>query len=198
MDGWSGILKQTRLLTIVLALVMVIAFVYLLSDYSRLQKKQTDYTSQIESAKHALALLGSPGSGFEQQLASAQAANTVALQHLADHHLNSTNLINSVLDCAAQNGLQVNSLTSEQWIRKAINGTDYKNLPIELNLTGSLNQFIDFTRNITNVEKFPNLLVTNTVISVGSRSSAGNTIVSVELSLILAIRQIPSPIGGSN
>jgi len=191
-------LKQTRLLTVVLALVMVIALVYLLSDYTRLQKKQTEYTSQIESDKRALALLGSPGSGFEQQLASAQVANTAALQRLADHHLNSTNLINSVLDCAAQNGLQVTSLTSEQWIRKAISGTDYKNLPIELNVTGSLDQFIDFTRTITNIDKFPNLLVTKTVISAGSTSSAGNPIVSVELSLILAIRQIPILIGGSN
>jgi Tfp pilus assembly protein PilO len=190
-------LKQTRLLTIVLALVLVVALAYLMTDYARQQKRQAVFIDQIENSARSLSLLPTPQAGLEQQLADITAANARAQQTLSNNSLNSTAVIDSLLILADNCNLKVTPLTTQSWINKKVADSSYRALPLELQVEGSLGGLIDFVKMIDDSQKYPNLLISEMDIENDSVPSdnlgPAASPVTGQLSVTIVIRTPPNP-----
>jgi hypothetical protein len=190
-------LKQTRNLTLILVLLLVVAFTYLMTDYARQQKRQAALINQIENITRSLSILPTPATDLEQRLADTTAANTKALQTLSDNTLNSTAIIDSLLILADSCNLKLTPLTTGSWINKKVAESVYKVLPIDLQVRGTLSGLIDFVKMIDNPQKFPNLVLAG--IRVDNAREAPNTvgnrsdIITANLSLTVVVRLPSSP-----
>jgi preprotein translocase subunit YajC len=185
------------LLTILLAVVMVIAFAYLMTDYARQQKRQATFTDEIENAQRSLAILTAPPAGLEKQLADITATNSQALRNLADTSLNSTSIIDSLLVLTDGFNLKVAPLTTDAWINKKVGDSAYKVLPLEFQLEGPLKGLIGFVKTIDDSQKYPNLLVTGMKIQNDPEAvktmNKNSDLVTANLSVSIVIRSPSSP-----
>jgi hypothetical protein len=153
-------LKQTRILIMGLSLVMVIAFVYLMTDYARQHQRQAALMEQIGITAQALSVLPTPAANLEQQLADITASNAKASAAIGDVSLNTTKIIDSLLSLAESCQLQVTPLSSSAWGKHTLENTVYKTLPIELQIQGSISGLIDYIDALDNTQKYPNLIIT--------------------------------------
>jgi hypothetical protein len=190
-------LKQTRILTISLVLLLVIAFTYLMMDYARQQKKQAVLVDQIENAEFALSLIPAPSAVLKQQLADVEAANARVSKAISDNSLNSTGIINTLLFQADSCNLKVAPLTTESWAYKKIGDSEYKILPVKLQIQGPLNGLIDFIKMIDNSPRSPNLLILEMNILNDTKASTAGGLnsdsVTANLSLAIVVRLNSTP-----
>jgi cell division protein FtsB len=190
----SGV-KQTRLLTIFLVLLLVVAFTYLLGDYARQHKRQAGYNLQINAAVNALAQIPAPETDLESRLSDLTASSSQALASISDNSLNSTSIIDTLMKQAESYNLSVTPLTTDSWIEKKVNNSMYKVLPIKMQLNGNLEGMLDFIKTLDNTRKYPYLMISAIDIihdpeEITSETNT-NATVTAEITFNIIIRYNP-------
>jgi hypothetical protein len=188
-------LKKTKYLTLTLALLLVVAFTYLMTDFARQKTRQAIFIDQIENARQSLSILPAPATDLQSHLDNLTAEYTQALEALSDNTLNSTSVIDSLLVLADTCNLKITPVTSDSWVNKKVGDSVYKILPLKLQVQGSLNSLIDYVKKIDDSQKYPNLAIAGIDIQNTNQAvhSAGSNsdFVTANLSLEVVIR-LPS------
>jgi hypothetical protein len=192
-------LNQTRRLTIALVFLLITAFVYLLSDFTQQMKKQAVYMERINDQKIALGNLPVPATDLEQKLTELSAENTAASQAVSNNALNTTLILDSLLNLADNNQLTTSPLAADSWTSKTVGEGTYRILPLQIQLQGQLTAFNTFLSQIEDKTKYPSLVVSNVSILPSTDPAAGDngSIISAKLELELVIR-LPDPKAGDN
>jgi hypothetical protein len=153
-------MSRTRLLTLGLIACLVLALVYLASDISRQDKKQSALRDQISASTGTLKILPTPPAGAEARLTEARATYDTAWAGVSVKAA-PTEVIKALLDLAEQSNFRVNPITTEQWSKRGVGNAVYRVLPISFSLDGKQNDIVKFIQALENEEKYPYLEIEN-------------------------------------
>ncbi|MBN1191520.1 MAG: hypothetical protein JXA46_17320 [Dehalococcoidales bacterium] len=182
-------MARTKLLYVILVLCLVLGIVYLLSDYLRAEGGKNILIDQIDNTTQSLSLMEGPPENLQELLEQARADNQSARLFVSGDSLDVTQVINSLLNTAAERNLKVNPVSTEQWLKRNIGNGTYDMLPLELIVAGDQDDFVSFLSDLENRESFPCLAIEEMIITSSRRTGAGEyEEVTVDLSLSLVVR----------
>jgi Tfp pilus assembly protein PilO len=136
-------MKTRTILIAVLSVIIIVAGYILGTDYFKQRREYDTFTSEIDGAKSELALIPLPSEELEQRLSEAQ-------ERLEDIHrvfpadLNTTIIINSILELADGIGIKAIPLVTQPWQSGTSDYFNFSVFRLNLKLTGSYNQLADF------------------------------------------------------
>jgi len=188
---------RNKLLIILLIIVLLVVYYLFGMDYMKQRKEHEALTSQITDV--ALALKQIPElpqdlehdleRGLEQQLAAAK-ARLVTEQSAFPSKINSTEVINSILELGDDCEVKAIPLVTQPWSIENVGEHDYYVFRLNVAIEGSFSQLVNFISELEN-GKFKTLVVENLSVTRAAEQPEGETIpegtVFVTASLDLAI-----------
>jgi hypothetical protein len=151
-------MARSRLLLIVLVVVLVIVVIYTTNDYFKQTSQQKSVQQQIDTANQTLALLPQPVQDLPQILADAQTAYQNASAALAANQ-DPNLLIKQMFLVADQLHLDLNPVSTDQWVQRTIGSSTYRVMPINLDIQGQLPDLLAFLTRLQDKNQFPTLLI---------------------------------------
>jgi hypothetical protein len=156
---------RTNWLFIVLVLGLIIAFTFMLTDYFKQQRIQDSLRRQIDEGTQELISLPLPSPDLQRQLEEAKNANQATRASISADTINSTNIIDALLNTAEVCDLRSDNLSTEKWSSKSIGDSSYRLMPIDLNLKGTISNLVTFIEKLENNPTFPSLVIENLSIA---------------------------------
>jgi hypothetical protein len=178
----------------ILALVLIIVFTFMLTDYFKQVRLQTNLRAQIDRGKQNLASLESPSPGLEQKLAEARNENASVKSSLSNGAVNPRAIIEALLETAGACQLKSNNLTAEAWQEQTIGGRNYRTMPVQVNLRGTVPNLLVFIEKLENKPAFPSLIINNfsmagpDVVDPEQAGSDVSTEIEAKLSVSIVVR----------
>ena len=187
---------KTRLL-IVLLIVALLAGYYLLSTgYLKQRRQHESLDYQIADATRSLAMMPRPPENPEQRLAAAQ-ANLASIESVSPCRVDSTRVINAILELADSLGIKAIPLIIQPWSIKKVGEHDYNVLLLNVSITGSFSRLTEFTERLENSES-PMFIIERLSVyrdvgqSVETEDSEVTVPVSASLDLAIYTRSPPN------
>jgi len=177
-----------KLLITLLVIILLVVYYLLGTGYMKQQKEQKELTSQTTDVTQTLAQMPEPPQDLEQQLAAAQ-ASLAAEQNAFPTKMNTTQVINTILELADECEVKAIPLVTQPWSMEMVGEHSYDVFRLSVVVEGNLPQLLAF---ISKLEKgeFTTLLVENLSATTESQPSeeevSGGTIPAAA-SLNLAI-----------
>jgi hypothetical protein len=135
--------KTRKLLIVILAAVLLVAYYVLGTDYLKQRQEHAALASQITEAQGALAVIPPPPADLEQRLAAARTALAVVTNSFPAR-LNTTAIVNAVLRTAKDAGVKAIPLSTQAWTTESASNHDYSVFRLNLVASGSFAQLVDF------------------------------------------------------
>lgn len=130
---------------IALSVLAILAVYYLLgTDYLQQRQKQAGLNIQIADATYALAQMTRSPDDLEQKMTEAQ-AELADVEAVFPDEVNSTLVVNSILELAEAIGIKAIPLVTQPWSAETNGEHDYYVLRLNVSLAGSFSQFAKFT-----------------------------------------------------
>jgi len=143
---------------------------YLLgTGYIKQQKEQKELTYQTADVTQALAQMPEPPQDLEQQLAAAQ-ASLAAEQKAFPTKMNTTQVINTILELADECEVKAIPLVTQPWVMEMVGEHGYDVFRLSVVVEGSLPQLLHFVSKLERGE-FNTLLVENLSVTTESQPS---------------------------
>jgi hypothetical protein len=187
--GWNrreNTVKKKLLIALVIVILLVVY--YLLSmDYLKQRQQQAALASQISDVTLLLAQMPEPPWDLEQRLASAQ-DNLTAEQKAFPGEVNSTRVINAILELADECQVKAMPLITEPRSAAKIGEHDYYIFRLNVAVEGSYSNLASFTGRLES-EEFETLIVAHLSVTRMAGTSGeglvpeGNIPVSASLDL---------------
>jgi hypothetical protein len=176
-------LSRTRQLGILLAVILVIACIYLGTGYLKQVNKHEALSSRLHDLSQTISLIPAPSPDMEKRLSEAQRVYDTARQVIPANKANSTQVIANILDLGVEYQIKIIPILTDEWTTKTIEGNQYNILKIKLNTRSSFDNLAKFIRRLDSNE-FPSLAIDAVNISVDSEQDQGVSIAAVfELAL---------------
>jgi ABC-type transport system involved in cytochrome bd biosynthesis fused ATPase/permease subunit len=179
-----------RKLIIATVIIILLVVYYLLgTGYMKRSQEREALTSQIADVTQTVSELPEPAQDLELRLAEAQ-ASLAAEQDTFPSQMNSTQVINAILELADDCEVKAIPLITQPWAIEAVGEHNYHIFRLNLALEGSLAQLLTFVSELENGE-FKTLVVENLSITEVTEppeeESASEETISVIASLDVAI-----------
>lgn len=187
-------MSGAKLLILILVLCLIIAFAYQGADYFKQQKEQANIIGQMNTSVQTLAMQAKPPQDLNKRLEEAKLANQISVQFVTGNTVNSTEIINNVLQTADTCDLKTSPLTTNQWLKKSVGGSTYRMLPIEMNIDGKLSDLTFFMEKLSDKNFFPSLAIEDLSITGNEKFDGEDTrisetsIVSAKLKMSIVMR----------
>ncbi len=179
----------SKLLFTVLITILLVVYAYLGIGYMKQRGEREALTSQITEVTETLREMPKLPQDIEPRLAAAQ-ASLVAEQSIFSIKVNSTEVINTILELADDSGVKAVPLVTEPWSIQDVEEHGYYVFRLNVVVEGSLSDFSSFVSKLEN-GRFRTLVVEDlNVIKVSEQSkeeSVSEGTISVVASLDLAI-----------
>jgi hypothetical protein len=130
-----------------LSIGLLIICVYFLIDTMSQQSEQETLRTQITDAIEMIALIPEVPTDLEQRLADIE-ASLVSEQSNLPEQVNTTQVINTLIDMAVTSQVNVVSLVTTPWSLINVEGYDYLIFTINLDIEGELDNFEVFLRTL--------------------------------------------------
>jgi hypothetical protein len=155
---WGSAMARSRLLLIVLVVCLVIVVIYTTNDYFKQNAQQKSLQQQIDTANQTLALLPQPVQDLPQKLTDAQAAyQSISTPLTANPDPNL--LIKKLFLVSDQLHLEVNPVSTDQWVQRTIGGSTYWVMPLYLDIVGPFPDLLAFLTRLQDKSEFPALQI---------------------------------------
>jgi len=118
-------------------------------DYMKQRKEQETLTSQIIDVRQTLTQIPGPPQDLEQQLEAAQ-ASLAAEQSAFPSKMNSTRVINTILELADDCEVKAKPLVTQPWSIENVGEHDYYVLRLNVAAEGSFSQLVSFISKLEN------------------------------------------------
>lgn len=136
-----------RLFLTVLSIGLLIICVYFLIDTMSQQNEQETLRTQITDAIEMIALIPEVPSDLEQRLADIE-ASLVSEQSNLSGQVNTTQVIDTLLDMAGASQVSVVFMSTTPWSLVNIEGYNYLIFTINLDIEGELDNLVAFLRTL--------------------------------------------------
>jgi hypothetical protein len=146
-----------KLLITLLIIILLVVYYILGMGYMKQQKEHEALTSQIADVTQTLREIPEPPQDLEQRLATAQASLT-AEQSAFPGKMNTTQVINSILELADDCEVKAIPLITQPWSTEKVGQHDYYVFRLNVAVEGSLSQLLTFGGKLENSE-FETLVV---------------------------------------
>ena len=186
--GEETTIFKTRFITIILIIALIVlagAYYFLGRDYLESGRGNEALTSRIAEVGGTLARTPPPPRDGEQRLAAAQ-ASLAAGEDAFPHDLNSTRVINAILEMADDNGVSAIPLITQPW-SAADAGGGYSVFRLNVTARGSFPQLVSFVERLENGE-LDSLIVEQLSVSREAVPPAGASGVTASLDLAVYSR----------
>ncbi len=165
-------MPKTRTLGIFLVVLLVIGLAYFGMGYLSERNGQKALITQMDDTNKMLSLIAVPPADLQQRLTDAQNANLAAKQNLLPTDVDTTQVINSILEIADECNVNVLPLNTDSWTNVAVQGTNYRVLTISLSVDGSFTDLTAFVNRFYGND-FPSLIVDTVSIHPSVQSAGG-------------------------
>jgi hypothetical protein len=153
-----------------LIIILLVVYYPLGTSYMKQRQKQKELTAQIADVTQTLAQIPQPPQDLEQRLAIAQ-ANLATEQNGFPAKMNTTQVINTILELAEDCEVKAIPLVTQPWSTEMVGEHDYSVFRLSVVIEGSLPQLLTFISQLENGE-FNTLLVENLSVIGESQPSA--------------------------
>ena len=134
---------KRKLLVILAIVILLAAYSYLGTGYTKQRKEQQVLASQITDVTQVLAQAAEPPQDLEQRLADTK-ARLAAVQRSFPTEVNSNQVINSILRLAERCHVTAVPLTTEPWSTEEVGGNDYPVFQLNITASGSYPDLVRF------------------------------------------------------
>ncbi len=180
---------KKKLLIALLIVILLVVYYLLGMDYLKQRQQQAALAPQISDVTQVLAQMPEPPQDLEQRLASAQ-DNLTAEQKAFPGEMNSTRVINTILELADECQVRAIPLVTEPWSAVKIGEHDYHLFRLNVAVEGSYLNLVSFTGKLES-EEFETLIVEHLSVTRMAGQSGEGTVpegnIPVSASLDLAI-----------
>lgn len=189
-------LTKGKLLITIWIIALLAVYVHLGMGYMGQVEEHEALTSQIAGVRQALAQIPEAPQYLEQQLAAAE-ASLAAVQDAFPSRINSTEVIEAILELAENTDVKAIPLGIQPWSIETVGEHNYGVLRLTAAVQGGFSQLLSFVSQLENGE-FKTLIVENlSVTRVAGRSEKGSipeeiTPVTASLNLVIHSRP-PTP-----
>ena len=152
-------------------------------DYINQRQEREALAFQIATVTQALAQMSDPPQNLEQRLEAAQ-ESLAAEQSMFPSRLNSTEVINTILELANSLGVNAIPLVTQSWSTEVVGENNYDVLRLTVAAEGSFSQMVNFVSRLENGE-YQTLVVEDLTVDRVTAGSEG--IISFIASFDLAI-----------
>jgi len=146
-----------KLLITLLIIILLVVYYLLGMGYMKQQKEYEALTSQIADVTQTLREIPKPPQDLEQRLADAQ-ASLAAEQSAFPGKMNTTQVINSILELADDCEVKAIPLITQPWSTEEVGQHSYYVFRLNVAIEGSLSQLLTFVDKLENSE-FETLVV---------------------------------------
>ena len=144
-------MKTRKLLSVLLCVVLLVAYYLLGTDYLKQRQEREVLASQITEAAQMLAQVPAPPADLEERLAATQ-ASLEGVRNSFPEELNSTRVINTILKLADEVGVKAIPLITQPWAIESVNDYDYSVFRLNVAVTGTYTQLGSFLSQLENGE----------------------------------------------
>ena len=188
---------KSKLLITLLVIILLVVYYLFGMDYMKQRKENMVIASQIADTRQVLAQMPGNADDLEQRLAAARSSLS-ATQSSFPGRMNSTQVVNSILELADDYKVRAIPLVTQPWLTENIGEHAYYVFRFNIVINGSFSHLVGFIGKLENGE-FETLIVENlSVTRVGEESDEENvtegTIV-INANLDLAIYTQAPPYG---
>ena len=184
---------RSKLLITVLIVILVVVYYLLGIGYMKQRNEQAALTSRIADAGQTLAQLPEPAQDLEKRLAAAEARLSAA-QTSFPARLNSTQVVNHILELAKRYHVTAIPLVTKAWSTEKIRQHDCQVFRLNVAVAGSYPQLVAFVNELENGEYqtlvVEDLSVTRVIQQPGDENVKGGTL-DITASLELTIYTQP-------
>jgi hypothetical protein len=150
-------------------IALVVVYYLVVADYVNQGNQKATLEGQIADATAALATIPQPPTDLEERLATAQNELDVE-KDIFNIDTDYTQTLNRILNIAKNNGVKAIPLTTQAWVTEVILSQNYSVFRIDIAVTGTYPQFVNFLNQLENSEP-KNLLVEYLAIDIASGAS---------------------------
>jgi len=179
-------MSRTRVLTLLLAGCMIIAYAYTGFAYFQERQKQQTISEQINNASSALQLIPKPAADLKQRFADAQQSSARTRESIFPSSINTTEYINNIFGLADENQVKVTLLTTDPWAERKVDERTFSALSISLQVEGTPVHLVAFI--MQTEERIPSLVVDS--LSVERNDDSAD--ISLTGTLDLAVYTLPA------
>jgi len=180
----SEILVRTKLLVTTLIITLLVAYYLLGTGYLKQRQERTALASRVADAYQILARIPIPSQDIEPRLAEAK-VRLAEVAHSFPTTINSTEVINHILELAKRYSITAIPLATEEWSTESVGEHQYNVFRLSVEARGSYPDLVTF---ISQLEKglYRTLVIENAAIAWADEQPEDEAI-SVTASLDLAI-----------
>ncbi len=142
---------RSKLLITILIIVLLAVYSLFGMDYMKQHQEQETLTSQITEVNEALREIPELPQDLEQRLAAAQ-ASLAAEQSEFPGKINSTEVINTILELAEDSEVKAIPLVTEPWSADKVGEHDYYVFRLNVTVEGRFSQLVTFVSKLENGE----------------------------------------------
>jgi hypothetical protein len=179
---------QPSLAVTCLALVLLIAFTYLLTDCLKQPRMQESIRSQIALKNAGLAASDAVPSDLARQLEEAESEHQALLSPLSAGSASSTEVIAGLLETASACNLKSSNLHTARWSEKTVGHSSYSLIPLDLDLQGDESDISAFIGELEAPFLFPSLAIDSLTITGQPAGEGASQTVSAHLRVFLLAR----------
>ncbi len=139
----KAILSKGRLLVTTFIVILIMVYAVLGMGYLKELKERDELTSQIAEVNQTLSEIPQPPEDLEQQLTAAQTLLT-AEQSSFPSEINTTQLINTILEVASVCGVRATPMVTQPWAVEMVGKHSYPVLRLTVAVEGSFSQLVAF------------------------------------------------------
>lgn len=182
-------MAKDKLLITLLITILLVAYVYSGTDYLKQRRQHEALTSQITNATQSLKQMPESPQDLEQRLAAAQVKLTTE-QSAFPSHMNSTHIVNTILEIADECEVKAIPLVTQPWSVENVGEHGYRVFLLNVAIQGSFSQLVSFVSKLENGE-FKTLIVEDLSVTKVSKQpeegsvSEGTTPVTASLDLAI-------------
>ena len=177
-------MPRTRLLAVMFAICLVVAFIYLGTYYIKQRQEQSSLSTQLESTGQILALLPEPSANLTQRLTDAQQALEATEKNFSPQQINTTKVSETLLLLSDKHHLKIVPFNAGPWVESSTAGHSYSIFRLSLNIEGNLSDLIAFMDEIVNSQI---AMVTHINLNPGESGSISGTATPVKATVDLAL-----------
>jgi hypothetical protein len=160
---------KVKLAIVILIIILLVVYYSFGTGYLKQRQAQKELTLQIADVTQTLALIPEPPQDLEQRLAIAQ-ANLAAEQNAFPTKMNTTQVINTILELAADCEVKAIPLITQPWSTEMVGEHEYSVFRLSVVAEGSLPQLLTFISQLENGE-LNTLLVENLSVTTENQPS---------------------------
>ncbi len=167
-------MKNRKLPIVLLVIVLVVVYYLLGTGYLKLRRGNEALASKITSVTGDLTQIAPPPADLDQRLAAAQ-ADWDAARNAFPEKLNTTQIVNTVLELADDVGVKAIPLVTQPWTTESVNEHGYSVFRFNTAVTGTSEQLTSFLRQLEN-NGIKTLIMENLSVNKENESSVKESI----------------------